>query len=201
MSLEFNEPITSILSFNFFDYYLKSKCITYNQDNEYSPDFDNFAWDTCHRLNYDYLIGKTKLVVESIDVEILKIVFPTIEIFTGNLVFQSFKGNYNTPNYKIFNSIIKACPKLKHVELHNLNPLRDGNKFVIDLDLLGNSSVEDLTINSNIQINENNLTIVDKYICTKLNVNRKINIKVNIEAGLLNILSTKYNKIGIFLSK
>ncbi len=190
-----DEPFSSILSFDFFDYYHKCIKIEYQDQNEYTSEFDNFVWDIFHRLNYDYLAGKKKLVTESIDVEVLKITFPTIESFTGNLVFQSYKGNYKTPNNQILETIIQSCPNLKYMELHNLNPIKNDDKIVLNLDVLMNSSLENFIIKSFVQITQDNLIIEFNF---NQNSNKKINIKLNVDNDLLILLSEKYNGYGIF---
>jgi|LauGreDrversion4_2_1035121.scaffolds.fasta_scaffold459325_2 hypothetical protein len=188
-----DESFSSILSIDFFDYYYKFN--KYQNQNEYTPEFDNFTWDIFHRLNYNYLVGKKKIVVESVDVEVLKIAFPTIESFTGNLVFQSYKGNYSTPNNKILETIIKSCPKLKYMEIHNLNPIKNEDKLVINLDLLLSSSLENFIIKSLVKITQNKLVIEFSF---NQKTNKKINIKLNVDNDLLKLLSDKYNNFGVF---
>ncbi len=198
MDSTIDEPLNSILSFGFFDYFLKCNKIKYQKQNEYTTEPDNFNWDICQRLNHDYLLGKKTLIVESIDVELLKITFATIESFSGNLVFQSYKGNYLTPNNKIFEMIIKSCPHLKYFELNNLNSIKNNDKLVINLDVLINSSLENLIIKSSNQIMEANLVIEFGF---NHNPKRKINIKINVDNKLLNLLSNKYNEYQIFFYK
>ena len=168
-------------TFKYYGKYLSHLNVKYLHNEEYSTDLDEYLKQIYNINNLD---GIRELNINSIDVEVFKFLFPSIEFFSGNIEYQSYKGNYLTPNYKIFSEIINSCKNLKHMTLNSSFSFYNNKNFVLDLTTLYNSSLEEIIVNSNKIDNleiifNDNLPIRPKKLNIKMNINNKFLDKFN----------------------
>lgn len=195
-SLIINDKYISYCTFKrHFDYYYS---ITHNENKEYTLEIDDFKWDRFNDMSpySKYLLGKTSVLVESIDVELFKYLIPTIQSFTGEIIYMSYKGIYNLPNCEIFYKIIKKCQQLKSLTLNTGNSLYcEGSKsYLLDLTTLYYSNLDEFILKTDI-LNRSDLDII---MNETLPIRSKpLIIKINMNHSLFK----KYEPYGILFSK
>lgn len=153
--MTYHDNLANFNSFDMFKYYLKSNQKYYKyQDTKYSIDEDDMKWDVYSNMScYNFLKDLTDVVVGSIDVELFKLFSKTVKKFEGNIIYQSYKGNYTDSNYNIFNQMIINCPNLDTIIINNMNSLLVDNTYCLNLTTLYNSNISTLIINNSKEFN------------------------------------------------